>query len=287
MANHNLPFHVSLIAGGGAGVLEILAMYPLDLVKTQAQLSTTKQSMLQTLRGVVAENGYAGLYRGIISPILAEAPKRAVKFSTNETYKNWLKTPEGKLPSERAFIAGALAGATEMFFNCPFEIVKVRMQAKENKALYKNTMDCAVKLVKQEGLIGLYRGGEPQLWRNAIWNGVYFGLIGSVREWIPAPKNASKSEQLFYNFITGSISSTVATIFNTPFDVVKSRMQNQRPMAGQTPKYVWSFPSLKTVYVEEGLAACYKGLGPRLLRLGPGGGIMLVAFDKIVELLHH
>jgi hypothetical protein len=34
-----------------------------------------------------------------------------------------LKTQDGKLPSHRAFAAGALAGITEAFVNCPFEVV--------------------------------------------------------------------------------------------------------------------------------------------------------------------
>lgn len=33
------------------------------------------------------------------------------------------------------------------------------------------------------------------------------------------------------------------------------------------------------------LAVEYRGLGPRLVRLGPGGGIMLVAFNAILDML--
>ena len=79
---------------------------------------------------------------------------------------------------------------------------------------------------------------------------------------------------------------------NTPFDVVKSRMQNQLAVAaaeatgGVTrPKYTNVFQALGVVAREEGFRALYKGLGARLLRLGPGGGIMIVAFDQCMEWL--
>ncbi|CAM9928941.1 unnamed protein product [Hapterophycus canaliculatus] len=66
---------------------------------------------------------------------------------------------------------------------------------------------------------------------------------------------------------------------------IKSRMQMQSNVEGQTPKYNYTVPSLVTVIREEGLAAVYKGIGPRLVRLGPGGGIMLVSFNEILGML--
>ena len=78
------------------------------------------------------------------------------------------------------------------------------------------------------------------------------------------------------NFIAGSIGGTCGTILNTPFDVVKTRVQSQ--ITGPY-KYNWTLPSLVTVIKEEGVGALYKGFTPKVLRLGPGGGILLVVFD--------
>jgi len=241
--------------------------------------------MLAASKSILREEGFATFYRGISSPILAEAPKRAIKFASNDRYKNLLRDKQGRLPMERAFLAGALAGATEAVVNCPFEVVKVRVQAKENKGLYKNTFDCASKMLRQEGVFAFYKGFEPQLWRNAAWNGLYFGLIGTIKQLFPLPPNASKGQELFTNFLTGAIGGAIGTLANTPFDVAKSRMQNQITAPGETPKYRWTFPTLATIYKEEGFRALYKGLGPRLLRLGPGGGIMIVAYDKVSQWL--
>lgn len=245
-------------------------MYPTDVIKTRNQLSTVKnKNMFSTMVDVVKYEGTSALYRGIASPILAEAPKRAVKFATNEEYKKLLQTADGQLPPIRAFAAGALAGSTETFVNCPFEVIKVRMQAKGST--YKSTLDCAVQTIKADGIRGLYAGVEPQLLRNAVWNGTYFGLIGTIRTLLPAPQSASKRDTMLYNFTSGAIAGASGTILNTPLDVVKSRMQNQpRPPPGVVPKYNWTLPSLATVYREEGLSALYRGLGPRLVRLGPG-----------------
>ena len=279
--HHDMPFHKHVIAGGTAGIVEILVMYPTDVLKTRAQLATEKLTMVKAVKDIMAKEGFGTFYRGIISPIFAEAPKRAIKFSTNETYKQWFADSTGKVSNLGATGAGALAGVTEAFFNCPFEVVKVRMQSKESKGLYSGTWDCFVKTYKSEGFFrGLYKGFEPQLWRNAVWNGTYFGVIGSIRNAYPAKPGATKSETVVNNLLTGSTAGALASCMNTPFDVVKSRMQNQKP--GET-KYRWAVPSLFTILNEEGPRNLYKGLGPRLLRLGPGGGIMIVAFDQVSE----
>jgi hypothetical protein len=59
-------------------------------------------------------------------------------------------------------------------------------------------------------------------------------------------------------------------------DVVKSRIQNTTRQAGVIPKYNWAYPALGVVFREEGFAALYKGFAPKVLRLGPGGGVLLV-----------
>ena len=88
----------------------------------------------------------------------------------------------------------------------------------------------------------------------------------------------------------------MATCSNTPFDVVKSRvqvssprgccrlpasprLQNQTP--GVAPKYKSVLSALAVIRREEGIAALYKGFVPKVARLGPGGGIMLMCGARI------
>lgn len=98
------------------------------------------------------------------------------------------------------------------------------------------------------------------------------------------PQATTKSGESMRNFVAGAIAGTVGTMINTPFDVVKSRIQMQRKGAG-VPKYVWTIPGVAMVWREEGVKALYKGFGPKVLRLGPGGGILLVVYDYVSALI--
>jgi len=263
-------------------------MYPLDVVKTRFQLQTAADtrytSVLSTFKDIIRTEGVSKLYRGIAAPILAEAPKRAMKFSMNEQYKRLLVGSAPAGGSREAWghlAAGTCAGMTEAVVNCPFELVKVRMQARSNLGLYANSWDAARKIVAIEGYSTLYRGFGSMLWRNGIWNGAYFGIILQVKRVLPAAH--THRAKLATNFVAGTVAGTLATILNTPFDVVKSRVQNTLP--GQTRAYHYTLPALATIARQEGWAALYKGFVPKVLRLAPGGGIMLVAFDFFAQLI--
>lgn len=69
--------------------------------------------------------------------------------------------------SAHHFALGSLAGAFGAFMVYPIDLVKTRMQNQRNsrvgERLYKNSIDCARKVLKNEGIRGLYSGVLPQL----------------------------------------------------------------------------------------------------------------------------
>ena len=144
-------------------------------------------------------------------------------------------------------------------------------------------VDCVTKIVKQEGLLTLYQGLESTMWRHALWNAGYFGCIHQVRQLLPAVEAGDKAKQIRNDMLSGTIGGTIGTILNTPMDVVKSRIQNSPRVAGGVRKYNWAVPALGTVYREEGFRALYKGFLPKVLRLGPGGGILLIVFTGMMD----
>ena len=102
-------------------------------------------------------------------------------------------------------------------------------------------------------------------------------------------------------------------IFIILSQVVKSRIQGAEKVAGSVPKYNWTYPAYVSVFLfinccfiasafekhyrgmrivltigryrlvtilrEEGPAALYKGFVPKVLRLAPGGGVLLLVVE--------
>ncbi|KAI9220469.1 mitochondrial carrier domain-containing protein [Blastocladiella britannica] len=293
-AQKPLPFHWQLFSGAVAGVTELALMYPLDVVKTRFQLQVGTggadgyTSIADCFRKIVKQEGFSRLYRGIIPPIMVEAPKRATKFAANthqwKEYSDQYTTMyrkmfnvQGKMPQHLVTLTGVSAGCTEAFLVVSFELVKIRLQDKNNAGKYKSTMDCIVKIFKEEGPLAFFKGMEATLWRHATWNGGYFSVINIVNDQLPVTDSYWGS--MGNKFISGTIGGAFGTMLNTPFDVVKTRIQNQP--AGTVPKYNWALPALSTIAKEEGAAALYKGFTPKVLRLGPGGGVLYVVYDQV------
>lgn len=71
------------------------------------------------------------------------------------------------LESVHHFALGSMAGAFGAFMVYPIDLVKTRMQnqrkARVGQVLYKNSIDCARKVIANEGVLGLYSGVLPQL----------------------------------------------------------------------------------------------------------------------------
>ncbi|XP_034504541.1 mitochondrial 2-oxodicarboxylate carrier isoform X3 [Ailuropoda melanoleuca] len=218
-----------ILAGGSAGLVEICLMHPLDVVKTRFQIQrcatdpNSYKSLGDSFRTIFRIEGLFGFYKGILPPILAETPKRAVKFFTFEQYKKLLGYVSLS-PALTFAIAGLGSGLTEAIVVNPFEVVKVGLQANRNKFTEDPTLEFLRK----------------------------FGI--------------------------GLLSGTIASVINIPFDVAKSRIQGPQPVPGEI-KYRTCFKTMATVYREEGILALYKGLLPKIMRLGPGGAVMLLVYE--------
>jgi len=277
-----LPFGYQFGAGAFAGVTEICVFYPLDVVKTRMQLDTGKsQGLLQTFRSIIAQEGASRLYKGLVPPLLLEAPKRAVKFAANDFWgKTYLSLSENKsMTQSLSILTGCSAGASESFVVVPFELVKIKLQDKST--VFKGPLEVVKYIIRTDGVMGMYKGMESTFWRHVWWNGGFFGSIFQIRALLP--KAETPQAQLMNNFISGSIGGCVGTIINTPFDVVKSRIQGHNRVLGVAPKYRWTYPSLYIIFREEGAAALYKGFVPKVLRLAPGGGVLLLVVEATLS----
>uniref|UniRef100_A0A8C3UK59 Mitochondrial 2-oxodicarboxylate carrier n=1 Tax=Catharus ustulatus TaxID=91951 RepID=A0A8C3UK59_CATUS len=241
---------------------------------------TSYKSLGDCFRTIFQREGLLGFYKGILPPVLAETPKRAVKFFTFEQYKKLLGYVS--LPPGLAFaVAGLGSGLTEAVVVNPFEVVKVTLQTNQNAFKEQpSSFVQAQQIIKTGGLgsQGLNKGLTATLGRHGVFNMVYFGFYFNVKNVLPVNKDPNL--EFLRKFGIGLVSGTIASIINIPFDVAKSRIQGPQPVPGEI-KYRTCFKTMATVYKEEGFLALYKGLLPKIMRLGPGGAVMLLVYEYV------
>lgn len=83
------------------------------------------------------------------------------------------------------------------------------------------------------------------------------------------------------NFGLGSIAGAIGAGCVYPIDITKTRMQNQRVVAGQAPLYKNGFDCFSQLVRNEGFRAMYKGLGPQLVGVAPEKAIKLAVNEGL------
>ncbi|CEG79059.1 Putative Genomic scaffold, msy_sf_12 [Rhizopus microsporus] len=180
----------SMLAGLGAGMTEAaLVVTPSETIKTKMihdknSASPRYKGLVHGIRLIVAEEGIGGIYRGL-GPVMArQGANSAVRFSCYSYFKTTLQSWRGKgdepLPSAHTFAAGALAGIVTVYSTMPLDVVKTRMQGLDAKTLYKNSIDCLIQVVKQNGVFSLWKGTTPRLARLIFSGGIVFTVYEKV-----------------------------------------------------------------------------------------------------------
>lgn len=275
--SESLGLSPAVISGFVAGVAEVVVVQPLDIVKTRFQIYAGKNpSVYRGLCDLVHEGGVLRLYRGLLPEAVSTVPARtAMWWGHDVAAKLLVDSPIGK--HEQAFLSGGFSGVPEALVATPLQLVKVRLQAREHLARYRNMVDCAAKIARQEGFTAFFIGFGPTMGRNVVWNSMYFWSASEVK--CHFASLGSTLPPVLWTGITSFGCAVFATIFNAPFDTAKSRIQQQ--VSGSKVKYQGTLQTLNKILQEEGPQAVFKGFSPKALRMGLGYAVAQVAFDAM------
>uniref|UniRef100_A0A8D8H520 Citrate transport protein n=1 Tax=Culex pipiens TaxID=7175 RepID=A0A8D8H520_CULPI len=187
--NGTLSTSGKLLAGLGAGVAEaILAVTPMETVKVkfindQRSGNPKYKGFFHGVGMIVKQEGFSGVYKGLTATIMKQGSNQAIRFYVMETLKEVYKGGDQSKPVPKMMVGafGAVAGAASVFGNTPIDVVKTRMQGLE-AAKYKNTVDCAVQIWKNEGPMAFYKGTVPRLSRVCLDVAITFMIYDSFMD---------------------------------------------------------------------------------------------------------
>ncbi|GAA5960280.1 hypothetical protein JCM8115_002569 [Rhodotorula mucilaginosa] len=292
------PIGVHLLAGGGAGLAEALVCHPLDTIKVRMQLSrsgkrggTKARGFIATGAHIVSKESPLGLYKGLGAVVTGIVPKMAIRFASFEQYKGLLASKEtGKTTSSGIFLAGLGAGVTEaVLVVCPMEVVKIRLQAQVHSMTdpldvpkYRNAAHALWLILREEGPSTLYRGVALTALRQATNQAANFTAYTELKRLLQyyQPQYPDGGLPAIQTSLIGLISGAVGPFTNAPIDTIKTRIQRATALKGET---AWTRFSTVTaqMFREEGPAAFYKGITPRVARVAPGQAVVFTVYERI------
>lgn len=163
-------FLVQMASGGLAGAGSLCIVYPLDYARTRlaSDVGTGKRDfkglgdcLVKTARG---PRGILGLYNGFGVSVAGIIPYRGVYFGLYDSLreKNPYKNDFGVMGMASKFAVAQTTAIAAGYASYPFDTVRRRLQMQSEKPkeqwVYKGSMDCLTKVIKEEGMSALFKG---------------------------------------------------------------------------------------------------------------------------------
>ncbi|KAI5923809.1 calcium dependent mitochondrial carrier protein [Camillea tinctor] len=178
----NINPYSKFVAGGVAGMVAQVCVYPLDTLKFRLQSEYVSGGprgnalLLQTARKMFAEGGVRAAYRGVTMGLIGMFPYSAIDMGTFEflktTYVGYRAKARGchEEDAQPSTFATGLMGASSGAFGAsivyPLNVLRTRLQTQGTQmhpARYTGIWDVANKTIRNEGVRGLYKGLMPNL----------------------------------------------------------------------------------------------------------------------------
>ncbi|KAI1291903.1 Mitochondrial thiamine pyrophosphate carrier [Halotydeus destructor] len=182
---------IHFICGAVSGLSATGASHPFDVVRTRLVGQGEPKlyaNQRDAFKHIVSTEGYRGLYRGISPNLLLIGPQAGAIFLSYNALKTlW----DESMPSAilngwtESLVCGALSGLFGKSVVYPLDSVKKRLQVQGFEQArskfgytpkYKGLVNCVTKVIKYEGILGLYKGFYPSLVKAAFYTAAQFSF---------------------------------------------------------------------------------------------------------------
>lgn len=262
---------------------------PLDLVKNRMQMSgeggQTRQhkTSLHAVRSILKNEGVRGIYTGLSAGLLRQATYTTTRLGIYTTLFEMF-SKDGKPPNfAMKALIGVTAGGIGAFVGTPAEVALIRMTSDgrlpvDQRRGYKNVADALFRIVKEEGVLTLWRGCIPTVGRAMVVNAAQLASYSQAKQMLLG--TGYFRDGLFLHFVASMISGLITTAASMPVDIAKTRIQNMKMIDGK-PEYSGALDVLGKVIRKEGFFSLWKGFTPYYARLGPHTVLTFIFLEQM------
>jgi len=178
-----MKFGTNIASGGVAGTMSLLFVYSLDYARTRLANDAKGKGGERQFNGLVdvyvktlKSDGIQGLYRGFVISAVGIFIYRGMYFGLYDSLKPILL---GENPGVMAsFLLGWAVTITSGLMSYPIDTVRRRMMMTSGSSTgkYKNSMDCAMQILKNEGFMSMMKGAGANILRGVAGAGVLAGF---------------------------------------------------------------------------------------------------------------
>eukprot|EP01083_Nonionella_stella_P031714 86819_1 len=285
------------IAGCGAGFVSTVALYPLDVIKTRLQSNDGSKrnpsahkysSMRAACANIMRTEGIPGFFGGLTPSVVGSTIAWGCYFWFYSIFKEQIRASRNveRLTMPEVLVASLCGGIITSLLTNPIWVVKVNMQLQSQvNRRFSGPLDCALKIMKSDGIAGLYKGLVPAL-LSVSQGALQFMLYEELKHIVVWETGSEYNVMLdVQTILMSSLSKTFAVCCTYPLQVIKTRLQHMPPK-GKERKYATFSSSISTMLRNEGVRGFYKGLSASILRVLPANCLTFVVYERLKVLLN-
>ena len=185
-------------------------------------------------------------------------------------------------------VSGLFAGAVGGLVGNPFDIAMVRMEAdgllpKESRRNYKNAFHAVYRISKDEGIMTLWRGCAPMIFRAMSVN------LGMLVTYDISKQAAEKVMEPGFgaNLLCSALSGVGTSVCSLPFAMIKNRLMNMKANEQGVLPYKGVIDCFIKTIKHEGFFSLWKGLVTYYCRCAPHAMIILLTNDSVFVPLYN
>ncbi|KAF0853104.1 mitochondrial solute carrier family 25 (mitochondrial iron transporter) member 28/37 [Andalucia godoyi] len=173
---------VHMIAGGSAGLMEHVGMFPFDMIKTRLQTLDSKsirRSVIGELLHVARSEGPLKLFSGMSAVVAGAFPSHALYFAAYEAAKKATGADRKGHHPVAAGSSGAIAVLFHDAVSTPLDVIKQRMQLANSN--YRNAWHCFRTVLLKEGVRAFFLSYPTTVAMGIPHTAVQFATYESLR----------------------------------------------------------------------------------------------------------
>ena len=275
-----LNYYGLMVAGAIARATSATAVHPLNVIKTMLQM---KNGKIPPFTWSVLSRGAGSQFimsipHGAINFAITETTKSALaSFSTNTTISNAITTiiPKNIFNNVLDFLSSAISTFICSIISTPQMVLTDRIMG----GVYENFFVACYRIAKDEGIKGFYLGWLPAILQKIPSYALTWMFFQQLKQSFLIL--VGRVGTTFENTLLGSAAAAFACCVMIPIDTVKTRIvMSQRGGDG-----LGIIETLQSILKNEGVAALYKALPPRLLSVVPMIGIQFGVYELMKRIL--
>jgi solute carrier family 25 (adenine nucleotide translocator) protein 4/5/6/31 len=189
--NFGMFFLVNMASGGLAGAGSLCIVYPLDYARTRlaSDVGGGKRQftgLMDCLTKTMKVGGVGSLYNGFGVSVAGIIPYRGVYFGMFDSLMglNPYRKQSDLVGIASKFAIAQTTAISAGYASYPFDTVRRRLQMQSEKPveewLYKGTMDCFAKIMKEEGMGAMFKGAGANALRT-VGSALVLVLYGEIK----------------------------------------------------------------------------------------------------------